>query len=234
MDYSIIYAIVFMLIVVAAVVFGNMYYSRTYLPRQRIQALEASMTKAAEINARKERSEMLSISDVLDRNSPENSISGLQRLLKHPFHEGPFADELSDEEWDHVHQFYPKAIEEAVSHVVKTNANMRQIQGSEERMTKLTQSYKKAADDIAAGTDPYAQQWEELESDPAVGDGTDSSGSNGNTPGAQQRADDAPRQLESPREYANLWFKDKEKHIDETKRYIENLLNNNHKEKHHE
>lgn len=230
MDESIIFGIILVLFVFAGVVFGNMYYSRTYLPRQRIKALDDSMNKAARVNAQGQRPEAISISEVLDRNSPENSIHGIQKLLKTPFHTGPFADELSDEEWDHVHRFYPQAIENAVSDVVKMNSNMRQIQGSEERMTKLTQSYKKAAEDISEGKDPYAEEWAQLGVDDN-NNGADASQQPGKGP---ENRTDAPRQLESPMEYANLWMKDKEKHIDDARRYVENFLGKDHKEKHYE
>src|SRR5699024_3888268 len=76
-----------------------------------------------------------------------------KRLTFHEgFHQGPFAEELTDQEWQFVHQRYAQLVEEKTAHRVKVETHQRMLQESEERVAKLTKAYVDETKAIAEQT----------------------------------------------------------------------------------
>lgn len=210
MDPIIIIAVLVVLLTAFSVVFGNMYYSRTYLPQKRRESLEKVLRHTAELNVAKDKNEKrLSVAEVLDRNSTQNHLTGIQKWMNKPLYEGPFADELTEDEWNHVHDFYPRAIEEAASERMRRSSHLRRLEGSEHKMLELSRAYKQAAEEVAQGRDPHSEEWAMLDSEAHGASGASNASSKNATGSTGDTGTEQPRRIESPRDYTVAYLQER-------------------------
>lgn len=169
-----------LLIVLAVALTGAGWYiydARVAKPRGRLKALETSLNALADHNVDvattgtsyrieqakhlKLREQSVSILDVLNRDSKLNQDGDWKKLTFHEgFHQGPYADELTDEEWQFVHQRYTELVEQKTSHRVRVETHQRLLKENEARVDKLTKTYVEQARAIAEQTgEPDSDRW---------------------------------------------------------------------------
>lgn len=160
--------IAIIVMVIALVLSGwHFYDARVGKPRSRRKALENSLATLADHNVdieyvgtskRIEQAKFLknghrapiSVLDLLNRDSALNESGDWKKLKFHEgFHQGPFDDELSDDEWQFVHRRYAELVEEKTSHRVAVETHQRFLKESEERINRLSRSYVEQAREIA-------------------------------------------------------------------------------------
>lgn len=154
------------LAVLLAVTGWHFYEVRVGKPKSRRKALESSLDTLAEHNVDiaysgtskrieqakhlKSTDKPMSVVDLLNRDSKLNQGGDWKKLTFHEgFHQGPFADELTDDEWQFVHQRYTQLVEEKTAHRVKVETHHRLLKDSEARVDKLTKAYVKEAKAIS-------------------------------------------------------------------------------------
>ena len=170
-------ALLIVLTVALAMVGWHFYDVHIGKPRGRRKALEASLDTLADHNVEvayigsssrieqtkhlKSRSSSISVIDLLNRSSKLNQDGDWKKLTFHEgFHPGPYADELTDDEWQFVHQRYTQLVEQKTSHRVKIETHQRLLKESEARVDKLTRTYVEQARAIAEQTgDHDSNRW---------------------------------------------------------------------------
>ncbi|MGO1192832.1 MAG: hypothetical protein ACTMHH_03070 [Nesterenkonia sp.] len=146
-------------------------------PRDRRKKLETSLDALAAHNVEvahigsssrieqtkhlKSRDSPISVIDLLNRDSKLNQDGDWKKLTFHEgFHQGPYADELTDDEWQFVHQRYAQLVEQKTSHRVRVETHQRLLKESENRVDKLTKTYVEQAKAIAEQTgDHDSNRW---------------------------------------------------------------------------
>lgn len=169
--------ILIVLAVALAVVGWHFYDKHVGKPRSRRKALESSLDTLAEHNVDiahhgtskrieqakhlKSTDQPISVIDVLNRDSQLNQSGDWKKLTFHEgFHQGPFADELTDQEWQFVHQRYTQLVEEKTSHRVTVETHQKLLKENESRVEKLTKAYVEQARAIAEqGSDHDSDAW---------------------------------------------------------------------------
>lgn len=174
-DWLIIVLIVLAAALAAAV--GHFYTVHVGKPRGRRRALEASLEALAEHNVEvahigsstrieqtkhlRSRSTPISVIDLLNRSSKLNQDGDWKKLAFHEgFHQGPYADELTDDEWQFVHQRYAQLVEQKTAHRIRVETHQRLLKENEDRVDKLTRTYVEQARAIAEQTgDHDSSRW---------------------------------------------------------------------------
>lgn len=158
--------ILILLAVALALIAWHFYDVRVGKPRSRLKALEQSLATLADHNVDiahrgssrrieqakhlKSKQKQISVVDLLDRDSKLNQGGDWKKLTFHEgFHQGPFADELTDDEWQFVHRRYAQLVEEKTAHRVKVGTHQRVLKESETRLDKLTAAYAEQVRAIA-------------------------------------------------------------------------------------
>lgn len=169
------------ILIVLAVCFAgfgwHFYDVRIGKPKSRRKALETSLNTLAEHNVDiaysgssrrieqakhlKSTEKPISVIDLLNRDSKLNQGGDWKKLTFHEgFHQGPFADELTDDEWQFVHQRYTQLVEEKTSHRVKVETHHRLLKDSEVRVDKLTKAYVEQAKAISEQSENHdSKSW---------------------------------------------------------------------------
>lgn len=169
------------LLIVLAVALASagwyVYDARVGKPRGRLKALETSLNTLADHNVDiaatgtsyrieqakhlKIRDQSVSVLDLLNRDSRLNQAGDWKRLTFHEgFHQGPYADELTDDEWRFVHQRYAELVEQKTSHRVRVETHQKLLKENEARVDKLTKTYVEQARAIAEqGGDHDSNRW---------------------------------------------------------------------------
>lgn len=164
---------------VVLIVFGWQFYeTRIGKPNRRRKALESSLETLAEHNVdiayqgNSKRipqakhlvkpQDQISVIDLLNRDSKLNEGGDWKKLTFHEgFHQGPFADELTDAEWSFVHERYAKLMQQKTSNRVKVETHQKMLKENETRVEKLTQTYVEQARAIAEeGGDHDSAKWD--------------------------------------------------------------------------
>lgn len=172
--------VILIVLAVALLVTGWHFYDKhVHKPRSRLRALESSLDTLAEHNVDisytgtskrieqakhiKSTDRTISVIDVLNRDSQLNQGGDWKKLTFHEgFHQGPFADELTDQEWQFVHQRYAQLVEEKTSHRVTVETHQRLLKENEDRVSKLTKAYVEQAKAIAEqGPDHDSSRWDD-------------------------------------------------------------------------
>lgn len=165
------------LAVALSLVGWHFYDVRIAKPRGRRKALEASLDALAGHNVEvahlgtsnrieqtkhlKSTSSPISVIDLLNRDAKLNQDGDWKKLTFHNgFHQGPYADELTDDEWQFVHQRYTQLVEQKTSHRVRIETHQRLLKQNEARVDKLTKNYVEQAKAIAEQTgDHDSNRW---------------------------------------------------------------------------
>lgn len=165
-----------------------LYETRVGKPNRRRRALEESLKTLADHNVEiayqgssrritqakhlKSPHAPISVIDLLNRDSELNQGGDWKKLTFHEgFHQGPFADELTDQEWQFVHQRYTELVEEKTSNWITVETHQKLLKENEHRLEKLTSTYVEQARAIAErGSDHNRSTWDErfdaLDTDP--------------------------------------------------------------------
>lgn len=156
-----------------------LYESRVGKPNRRRKALEVSLETLADHNVEiayrgsskritqakhlKNPHDPISVIDLLNRDSELNQGGDWKKLTFHEgFHQGPFADELTDQEWQFVHQRYTQLVEEKTSNRITVETHQKLLKENEHRLEKLTSTYVEQARAIAEqGSDHDSNTWDD-------------------------------------------------------------------------
>lgn len=171
---------VLIVLAIALIAIGwPLYEARVGKPNRRRKALEDSLKSLADHNVEiayqgsskriaqakhlKSPNAPISVIDLLNRDSELNQGGDWKKLTFHEgFHQGPFADELTDQEWQFVHQRYTELVEEKTSNRITVETHQNLLKENEHRLDKLTSTYVEQARAIAErGSDHKRDSWDE-------------------------------------------------------------------------
>lgn len=171
---------VLIVLAIALVAIGwPLYEARVGKPNRRRKALEDSLKTLADHNVEiayqgssrriaqakhlRSPNDPISVIDLLNRDSELNQGGDWKKLTFHEgFHQGPFADELTDQEWQFVHQRYTELVKEKTSNRITVETHQKLLKENEERLEKLTSTYVEQARAIAErGSDHNRSAWDE-------------------------------------------------------------------------
>lgn len=107
----------------------------------------------------------LSLSEALREKSPLNVEvkSAFKMRSREAFHHGPYAHELTDEEWDHVRNAYKDALQRMMNSSIHTESQVRTSESFEEDVKRELGEYVRARRELeSTEEEQFANMFEQL------------------------------------------------------------------------
>lgn len=109
----------------------------------------------------------ISLAEALREDHPINERIGspFKSQRREPFHTGPYAHELTNDEWAFIQEYYQKAIQRITDNQIRLDANLNAVAEIESQLHRQMDAYSQARKQIAnPNKDPYEQEFEALNS----------------------------------------------------------------------
>lgn len=120
----------------------------------------------------------ISLADALREDHPINTHIGspFKSQRREPFHSGPYAHEMTKDEWSFVQEQYQKAIQRNTDETISLGANLTAVKEIEDQLHRQVEAYSKARKQVSGSReDPYKGEFEKLKGATDSNDGSDSS-----------------------------------------------------------
>lgn len=111
----------------------------------------------------------LPLSEVLQADHPVNTEikSAFKAHRAEPFHTGPFAHQLDDDEWAYVQNAYKESLQARLNARIHAESHVRAVEGFETEIRRELGEYVKARRELENenNSDPFAQEFDDLMND---------------------------------------------------------------------